>query len=146
MFNFVCALMPHVSPPTANQLAQPCMACVYQARGHLRTLRRRARHSTPSISSLRWVTAMYAGYAASERAGGPTVENPLELTAMRRPGAPRRPRTLTDNLPGARRAPNPGFIEPCLATAASQVPQHGARIHECGSPQPNTDRHCSNSV
>lgn len=49
---------------------------------------------------------------------------------MPRSAARRRLRTLTAPHPGARRAPYPGFIEPCLATAGTAVPTHGQWIHE----------------
>ena len=49
---------------------------------------------------------------------------------MRRSAARRRPRTLTNPPPGARRAAYPGFIEPCLATGGNDVPRAGVWIHE----------------
>lgn len=52
---------------------------------------------------------------------------------MRRASARRqgRRRHLTlDRIPGATRAPYPGFIEPCLATPRNSVPERGVWIHE----------------
>src|SRR4051794_31421533 len=49
---------------------------------------------------------------------------------MRRAAARRRKRSTPGDLPGAVRAPYPGFIEPCLATSGTSVPAQGTWLHE----------------
>src|SRR3954467_2383211 len=49
---------------------------------------------------------------------------------MRGAAARRRKRLKPGDLPGAVRAPYPGFIEPCLATAGTAVPARGHWLHE----------------
>ena len=49
---------------------------------------------------------------------------------MRRAAARRRQRLKPGDLPGAVRAPYPGFIDPCLATSGTAVPARGTWLHE----------------
>jgi len=42
----------------------------------------------------------------------------------------RRRKLTLDDVPGAIRAGYPGFVEPCLATPRTTVPDHGRWIHE----------------
>jgi bifunctional non-homologous end joining protein LigD len=49
---------------------------------------------------------------------------------MRRAAARRRQRLKPGDLPGAVRAPYPGFIDPCLATSGTAVPAEGTWLHE----------------
>src|SRR3954471_248373 len=49
---------------------------------------------------------------------------------MRAAAARRRKRLKPGDLRGAVRAPFPGFIEPCLATAGTAVPARGHWLHE----------------
>jgi hypothetical protein len=52
----------------------------------------------------------------------------MRRAVTRRQG--RRRNLILDDVPGAVRAPYPGFIEPCLATAREAVPKRGLWIHE----------------
>src|SRR4051812_29780802 len=49
---------------------------------------------------------------------------------MRRAAAQRRKQLEPGDLRGARRAPYPGFIDPCLATSGTAVPARGTWLHE----------------
>ena len=49
---------------------------------------------------------------------------------MRRAAARRRKQLRLGDVPGAVRAPYPGFIEPCLATAGTALPPRGTWLHE----------------
>lgn len=54
----------------------------------------------------------------------------LERRDMRRAAARREHSRALDSILGAARAPYPGFIDPCLATPRSGVPNRGEWIHE----------------
>jgi len=87
------------------------------------------------------VTAGARNESAAEAFRGPTLSERMDV---RRSAAHGRPHTLTKSLPGARRAPYPGFIEPCLATAGTTVPDRGEWIHEIKHDGYRAQAHVSN--